>query len=396
MPINDWLGLTHLPAGEHSAEPVRLMFVYTNTGQGHRTTADALAEMVMRSSAEAADPVFRMTHVDIYRLSKVFLFRRAGQHYQMLCRHMRWLYDLLFRATDSPVAKSLVTKTIVSLYGRRIKKVLADHDPELIVVLHPLFMSDVLCELRNRTASQWKILSFVTDLGFAHSGWTSPSLDSAFFVNPRQIDKLRAQRCLPPASRIVVARAPVRDAFTEHNRLVDGKLMENLSLDPPYILYLPGLLPRRVLQRQVEHLAQDYKGIPIVVVGSVPAKTILYLTGLDCHVSHLPSLSGVEMAAAMRNAEVIVGKAGPAAMAEAASVHVRFIPTAEVGRQEMGNSLIGRSMYGADSAPLWSLTYGRNSGWNTRVQTRLADHAPLGGAEVYGLLIKSVAEARES
>ena len=109
-------------------------------------------------------------------------------------------------------------------------------------------------------------------------------------------------------------------------------------------LYVPGLQPRRSLVRQMECLTGEFKDAQLVIIGSVPAGTISRLRGINNQILHLESLSGIELSAAMRNAEVVAGKAGPAVMAEAASVRARFIPTAEVERQETGNAVEGQSM----------------------------------------------------
>lgn len=377
-------------ADQQSDQSVRVTFVYTDTGQGHKSSADGLAEWITRNAREANAPLARITHVDIYRLAKVFLFRRASQHYQFLCSHARWLYNLLFRITDSRIAKKLTVRAVIHLYGRRIRRVIEEADPDLIVVMHPLFMSDILCELRDQSSSKWKIVSFITDLGIAHAGWVSVSLDAAIFVCAGEIEKLRNQRCLPVETRVFVAQAPVRAPFGDCDTWLDGKIMEALGLDRPYLLYIPGLQPVRSLVRQVEHLTSEFKDMQFVVVGSVPTKAISYLRRINSKALHLESLSSVDMSAAMRNAEIVAGKAGPAVMAEAARVHVRFIPTAEVGRQEVGNVLVGRLMYGTDPLPSWGRTARQDAKEIATVQARLGDRIIMGDAEVYSLLMNGI------
>ncbi len=333
----------------------RVLFVYANTGKGHKSTADALAESV--TLADGNHPPVQVTHVDIYQLAKVFLFKRAGRHYEILCRHARWFYDILFRATDNPTAKGLIAHAILRVYGQRLTKTIARIDPDVVVVVHPLFVSDVMCELRNRSGAKWKIVSFVTDLGVAHAGWAGTALDSLLFVSPEQVSKIRSQSCLPPPGRTAVIKAPVRRAFTEYNRSVDKKIIEALGLEQPYVLYIPGLQPNRELARQVRHLTNVYQGRAIVIVGSISPRLMARLKNIDSQLIHLSSLSDIEIAAAMRNADMVSGKAGPAVMAEAASVGVRFIPTAEVGRQEAGNATAGRVLYNIDVAPWWAKIY---------------------------------------
>lgn len=371
--------------GKDQVAPRRVLFVYTNTGKGHKSTADALAESV--TQADGKHPPVQVVHVDIYQLAKVFPFRRAGRHYEILCRHARWFYDILFRVTDNPTAKGLITRAILRVYGPRLTRAIARIDPNVIVVVHPLFVSDVLCELRNRSGAKWKVVSFVTDLGVAHAGWAGTALDSVLFVSPEQVRKLWSQGCLPLAGRTAVTKAPVRRAFTECNRSVDEKVIEALGLEQPYALYVPGLQADRALLRQVRHLADAYQSMAIVTVGSISPRLSVRLKKISPRLVHLSRLSDFEMAAAMRSAEIVCGKAGPAVMAEAASVGAHFVPTAEVGRQEAGNASAGRALYGIDAVPWWGEVYtGKMSGTPSRL--RPPEHYPvIDETEVRFLLI---------
>jgi hypothetical protein len=363
----------------------RVVFVYTNTGKGHKSTADALAESV--TLTDGNHPPVQVMHVDIYQLAKVFLFRKAGRHYEILCRHARWFYDILFRVTDNPTAKGLITRAILRVYGQRLTRTIARIDPDVMVVVHPLFVSDVLCELRDRSGAKWKIVSFVTDLGVAHVGWAGTALDSLLFVSPAQVWKIGSQGCLPLSGRAAVTKAPVRRAFTEYNHSVDERVIEALGLEQPYTLYIPGLQPGRELVRQVRHLTDAYQSRAIVVVGSISPRLIVRLKNINPRLIHLPSLSDFEIAAAMRNADIVSGKAGPAVMAEAASVGARFVPTAEVGRQEAGNAAAGRALYNIDAAPWWAEVY-RARICRTAFRPVAPDHCPaIDETEVRSLLI---------
>ena len=333
------------------------MFIYASTGKGHKTTADALAESI--TQADGNRPTVEVAHVDIYQVARVSIFRKAGRHYEILCRHARWFYDILFRITDNPSAKRLITRTIVGVYGPRLTRAIAQIDPDVIVVVHPLFVSDVVCELRNRSGAKWKVVGFVTDLGVAHAGWAGPALDWVLFVSSEQIRKLRSQGCIPLAGRTAVTKAPIRRAFTECDRSLDEKVIEALGLEQPYALYIPGTQPDRALLRQARHLADAYQGMTIVAVGSTSPRLSARLENITSRLVHFPHLSDFEMAAAMRNAEVVYGKAGPAVMAEAFSAGTRFVPTAEVGRQEAGNVAVGRTLYDIDAVPWWGDVYTR-------------------------------------
>jgi hypothetical protein len=333
----------------------RVMFAYSNTGKGHKSVAEALAESITSSSEKHLSP--QVEHVDIYRLANVFLFRGGDRHYETLCRHAQWLYDILFRITDNPTAKNVITRVILRIYGAELAKTIARIAPDVIIVVHPLFMSDVLCKLRDRLGAKWRIVSFVTDLGVVHAGWTAADLDLALFVSSRQIQKLRSQGCLPPSSRTAVTKAPVRGTFVDRDHSIDEEVVEVLGLQRPYVVYVPGLQSARAQVRQVGHLANDYPEMQIVLIGSISGKLAGRLRRIRSDLVHLHDLADYQMAAAFRNAEVVSGKAGPAVMAETATVGARFIPTAEVGRQEAGNAAAGRALYGIDPVPWWGEVY---------------------------------------
>jgi 1,2-diacylglycerol 3-beta-galactosyltransferase len=336
----------------------RIMFVYSDTGGNHRSAADALDELV--SSYEGGRHV-QVTHADVYRLAKVYLFRTARRRYKILCRHLGLLYAILFRITDNVAVKNAIARVILRVYGGRIAKVIARIDPDVIVVLHPLFVSDVLCDLRSRSGARWRIISLVTDLGVAHAGWVATALDSVLLMSPGQAQKLRSQGCLPPESRVAITKAPVRAAFAAGNHSTDERVMAALGPKPPYVLYVPGLQPNKAIMHQVRCLTDDYRGIGIVLVGEIPRRLAGRLRKINPELIHLDKLSAFEMAVMFRNAKLVAGKAGPAVMAEGASVGAHFLPTAEVGCQEAGNALIGRALYGIDEMPQWSENRRRRS-----------------------------------
>jgi hypothetical protein len=335
----------------------RIMLAYSNTGKGHQSVASALVETIISAQNECPPP--RVQHVDIYQLANVFLFRSAGRQYEVLCRHLGWLYDILFRITDNPTAKSVIADAVLRVYGPVLEREISRINPDTIVVLHPLFVSDVLCKLRSRLNADWTIISLVTDLGVAHAGWTAPGLDSVLFVSRKQVQKLRSQGCLPPDSLIAATRAPVRSAFAENNSVEDQKVVNFYHLKRPYLLYIPGIQSPKAIWQQVSHLANDYSEMTLVLVGSYSPRLVGHLRDIQPDLVHLRELPSFEMAALFRNAEIVAGKTGPAVMAEAARVGARFLPTAEVGRQEAGNALAGRSLYSIDRAPKWGHVYKR-------------------------------------
>lgn len=367
----------------------RIMFVYSDTGGNHRSAADALDELV--SSYEGGCHV-QVTHADVYQLANVYPFRTARRRYKILCRHLGWLYYFLFRITDNAGMKNTVTRVILRVYGGRIARAIARIDPDVIVVLHPLFVSDVLCDLRSRSGARWRIISLVTDLGVAHAGWVATALDSVLLMLPRQAQKLRSQGCLPPDSRVAITRAPVRAAFAVGNRSMDTKVMAALGPKPPYVLYIPGLQPNKAIMYQVGCLTDDYPGIGFVLVGAISRRLVGRLRKINPGLIHLGELSGFEMAVMFRNAKLVSGKAGPAVMAEAASAGVHFLPTAEVGCQEAGNALIGRALYGIGEMPPWSKNRRRKSGQIESAQIPPVNYRIMDEAEVRMLIIDGYAE----
>jgi hypothetical protein len=334
------------------------MIVYSDTGGNHRSAAEALAELV-RSFEGSRD--VQVTHADVYKLAKVYPFRTASRRYKILCRHLGLLYDILFKVTDNMAVKNAIVRVILRVYGERIASVIARIDPDVIVVLHPLFVADVLCDLRIRSGAKWRIISIVTDLGVAHAGWVATSLDSVLLVSPAPAQKLRSQGCLPPDSRVAITKAPVRMAFAGGNGSMDEKVMAALGPKLPYVLYIPGLQPNRAIVHQVRCLTDDYSGMEIVLVGVISRRLVGRLREINPGLIYLSELSGLEMAVMFRNAKLVSGKAGPTVMAEAARVGARFLPTAEVGCQEKGNALAGRALYGIDAMPQWSESRRRKS-----------------------------------
>jgi hypothetical protein len=330
-----------------------IVFAYADTGFGHKSTAEGL-ESLLPTVVYDRGHLLKVEHINIYSACGVTILGGAGRLYSLLCRYAIWLYNFLFTFSDRASVKQAVARIIVSVYGRRIERAIARLDPDLILVLHPLFFADVFTLMRKRSHSRWKVASLVTDLGNAHSGWACPWLDLAFFVSPEQIENLRAKGCLGQDTKVFLTRAPVRSPFKESVGPLDIIRLSAFGIDRPYVLYIPGLMPRRVVAFQLDRLVQEYVNLQIVVAGPGPRQSLSRRKDAGHRILYMPMLSANEMAIVMRNAHLVSGKAGPAVMAESASTRTIFLPTAEVGRQEVGNCHMGRILYGVKLPPSWS------------------------------------------
>lgn len=138
---------------------------------------------------------------------------------------------------------------------RRIRRRLASYNPDVIVSVHPAMNNTPLHSLRHLAKETGKHIPFytvVTDLGSGHCTWFHNRIDKLFVASDR-IRRLAKRRGRVPDEKIVMAGLPIRNDFaTQSTQMGDrtttaGKdyqatMKQQLGLDrnKPVVLVMGG------------------------------------------------------------------------------------------------------------------------------------------------------------
>ena len=280
--------------------------------------------------------------VDLLRSSGLPGFRKAPELYQYFSAGHIWLYNLLFGWFDSRWMMDTFSRLMYGPAHRRIDSTLQAFRPDVVVVIHPLLVRPI-CTYRQMTGATWPVVTVVTDLVSIHASWFTPNADQ-YLVPTQEAFHLAAAHGVEEA-KILKTGFPVHPRFL---RPLPGKyeLRHRLGLKPEQftILLTSGGAGGNIRQlaEAIESRCPDLQ--LLVVTGRNKAIKQAFdrrpVPALNTHVFGFVD----NMEELMTAADIIVGKAGPGTIMEAATLSRKLILTGAVGRQEEGNLLFSERL----------------------------------------------------
>lgn len=310
----------------------RVSILTANAGGGHLAAAASLAE------ALAAD-----AQVSILRLMDdhmPFPISRLSAGYGPLVNCTPGLYRLAYRFAASRARLRLTERAVYPFVSHRAAAVLRDQQADLWISVHHLQIDAVLWLLREQ-GSAAPFITVVTDPVTAPVAWFCPEVDLCVVATEAARDVALA--CDVPGERIRVIGLPIRRAFAEMRGQPKAEVRSRLGLAPdrPLILMSGGgagvgrLLPiaRSVTRTLRQHPARPQMAIIAghnrALARQLCAETWPIPVAVQGYVNN--------MAEWLAAAELLITKAGPGALAEAACLGTPALITGYIPGQETGN-----------------------------------------------------------
>ncbi|WP_345637534.1 glycosyltransferase [Rugosimonospora acidiphila] len=147
--------------------PVPLLFLVADTGGGHRAAARAVAQALHRDYPGAFAPVL----CDPLGGPRApALLRRVAGLYGPAIRCAPWLWGVIYHGCDSRPAVRLLRATLLALADRPVVDAVARHRPAAVVSFHPL-TGPAAARARDVAAPRVPVVTVVTDLVNIHASW---------------------------------------------------------------------------------------------------------------------------------------------------------------------------------------------------------------------------------
>jgi len=319
-----------------------LLFLIADTGGGHRASAQAVAEQVAgrhgaRFSVELLDP---------FLLVRPGLVGRIVGLYSVLVRRAPWLWGGIYHATDSRLAVAALQASVLRLVAPPLRRALDTLEPAAVVSFHPL-LNHVTARVIGGSVRRGQpgslvgaappLITVVTDLTDIHAAWICA--DAEALVVPSAPALQRCRRAGMAASRSYALGLPVGATFSETP--IRSLLRRHLGLDPDgfVVLITGGAEGGGDLARAALTLA---RGAPQVEVVAICGRNTRLRRRLKAQAERRGLALRTEgfvdnMADWMRAADLVVSKAGPGTIAEAACSGTPLLLTSYVPGQERGN-----------------------------------------------------------
>jgi 1,2-diacylglycerol 3-beta-galactosyltransferase len=259
------------------------------------------------------------------------LVRRVTGLYGPMIRWAPRLWGWIYRVTDNPAAVWVLQRTLLRAATRAVSKAVAQHGPSAVVSFHPLTTAAAA-----RAGIGIPLITVVTDLARAHQAWRTPGADAV--AVPSAAVQWRFHLDGLPRARCVATGLPVAD---RHARAGTDRLALRRSLgfqDRDFVvLVVGGAEGAGGMDDRVAAIVNRWPDVHVVAVCGRNRRLVKKLSRLGGE--QLTVKGFVDNPSDwIHSADVVVGKAGPATIAEAACCGAALLLTSYVPGQEEGNA----------------------------------------------------------
>ncbi len=310
----------------------RVIFLMSDTGGGHRAAGRAIeAALQIRYPDQ-----FETFYVDVFREYTPPPMKYAPEIYPKWVKHSLTTYGWYFWIFDQLMKLPLARTTLPLLISEnRVRRLVTDYQPDIIVVLHGAFSRFVIAA-RHKLKLSIPIITVITDLAKPHVAWYHPGVDRCLV--PCEAAFKRGLKLGVPARKMRLVGHPAHPKFALYQGSQrDARRQVNWAPDVPAILLLGGgegmgimdeialAINARALDAQLaiicgrnETLRQEMQAV------SWNQQTYIY-----------GFVNNIEIM--MRAADVLITKAGPGTIAEAAISGLPMILSGAIPFQESPN-----------------------------------------------------------
>lgn len=307
-----------------------IVFLFSDTGGGHRSAAEAIIEALHIEYADA----FSCQMVDFFQKYSPPPLNLAGPVYPTMSR-MDHLWKFSFDVSDDPDRMRVIYAMFWPYIRLSMYKLMDDHPCDMFVSVHPLINIPLLRAMKNRNDTKPYFI-VVTDLVSTHSAWYTN--DATKVIIPTKQAVRKAIRANMRPKKIKIIGLPVADRFCSPPG-DKHKLREKLGWQKDKVTTLlvgggEGMGPLEEITRQINSAKLD---ISLVVITGRNKKLKEKLERMHWKIPvHIYGFV-TEMPDFMRAADILLTKAGPGTISEALIAELPIILYHRISGQEEGN-----------------------------------------------------------
>lgn len=324
------------PGRPARADRVALLFLLADTGGGHRSAARAVCEAL----EEAYPGRFRPVLCDpLAGPGSARLLRWVTGLYGPVTRLAPWAWGAVYYACDARWVMRLLQRTLLALADGPVLGAVAAHGPAAIVSFHPL-TGGAAAKAGRRQSRGVPTVTVVTDLVTSHAAWQLGGPD--LMAVPSATVRRHGRRDGLAANHWVAAGLPVAAGF-RGGPLAPGEraaLRRSLSMrERGFLAVLTGGGEGSGgMARRAAAILRSSDDICVVAICGRNLRLRRKLARRAARAGGRLKVLGFaeNMSDWLRCADVVIGKAGPATIAEAACCGAPLLLTSHLPGQERG------------------------------------------------------------
>lgn len=309
----------------------RILFLMSDTGGGHRASAQAIKEAIVHLHPHKYDILIE----DIWQHHTCWPFNAIPRTYSWLTGPGLPVWKALWRVSHFPYVQRATFNLITPLIIPGVAHFLRTVKPDLIVSVHPL-MNHLGLKGLKKAGLAVPFITVVTDLITIHPAWICPEVTHC--IVPTEAAWRHALKYGMPAEKLAVHGQPVSLKFA-HLKADKLTLRRQLGLDPTRqtVLIVGGGEGFGQVGDIARQIAQTVPQAQLIIVAgrnqtlkakleATPWEVTTHLFGF---VDNMPEL--------MLASDVLITKAGPGTISEAFIAGLPLVISGFIPGQESGN-----------------------------------------------------------
>ena len=218
--------------------PLRVLFLSSDTGGGHRASAESLAK-----SFQNHYPGTTYDLLDVWTDHGVWPYYNLVPSYKHLSAHPKQ-WRLFYHLSNNYLYELAYDFHSWLTCERRIRRRIREYNPDVVVSVHPTMNNVPLIATRKIGRKNGKHIPFftvVTDFGSAHTTWFQKNVEKIFVASDR-LAKLAKRRGRIETDKLVMSGLPIRHDFavqaerlgdrtSEPGRQYQSEMKAQLGLD---------------------------------------------------------------------------------------------------------------------------------------------------------------------
>ncbi len=306
----------------------RILFLFSDTGGGHRSATEAMIEAL-----ELEFPGrFDVQMVDFFRDYYPSPLKYAPEIYPPISK-VPQAWGFSFRVSDGKGRTRAVNALAYPYLRRAAQRLVKENPSDLIVSVHPLVNTTLMRAMRR---SPRPYLTVVTDLVSTHAFWFDRRADLVVVATDEA--KAKAMEYGIPEGNLRVIGLPVAERFT-HPLADRDEWRDRMGWrrDLPVILLVGGGDGMGPLKRVAKAINEARLRATLVVICGRNAELKADLEAVDWRMpAHIYGFT-TQMPQFMAAADMLVTKAGPGTISEAFISGLPLVLYARLPGQEDGN-----------------------------------------------------------
>jgi 1,2-diacylglycerol 3-beta-galactosyltransferase len=309
-------------------EKPHILFLFSDTGGGHRSAAEAIIEAIQLEYGDAVTTEM----VDFFKSHAPLPLNKLPDWYPDMVKAPH-LWGLSFKMSDGRRRARAITASMWPYVGRAVRRIVKEHPADMIVTVHPV-ATTVFLKALGRNHPPFIIV--VTDMVTTHALWYDQRAD--LILVPTETARRRAIEYAMSPENVRVVGQPVAERYcvpTGNKENLRNKL--GWEQNKTIILLVGGGEGMGPLGKTARAVAISGLDVALAIVCGRNQRLKGHLEALEWPVPvHIYGFTH-ELPDFMRAADVLVTKAGPGTIAESLNANLPMILYAKLPGQEDGN-----------------------------------------------------------